>query len=497
VSASGTTAFIDCDSFQVNANGRIYICEVGVPTYTPPELQNRPFKSFQRTQNHDAFGLAVLTFHLLFMGRHPFAGRFSGRGEMPIERAIAECRFPFGHSAQQLQMSPPPNSLALNQIPVPLAEAFEKAFSVSTSKGAARPSSLEWLELLVKAQTDLVQCKVHRAHLYFSRLSNCPWCGIEARGIILFVEIDAQSVSGSHVEDLWKRLAALPSLTPLPEFPTVANRGLKATPTRLNRTRGRNRRIRMATGFALIATVVIILSWAKLDGYLSGTIFVGSILLAYFLPRELQRERSSLKSTLREYQMKYSQIQNNYAAECSEHPFASALGDLGRLRKEHNGLPLQRQRKLQELEQNKYHLQLTQFLDRFKLSDARIVGIGIGRKQMLASYGVDTAADVTALNLSQVPGIGPKFAERLMSWRRTVEPRFRFDPNRAVDRLEIDKIDRNIKSQRIEIENQITKRFNDAVALHGVIAARRKAYIEQALVTLKNLVQMEADYKAS
>ena len=108
VSSNGITTFIDCDSFQISANGRIYVCEVGVSTYTPPELQNQSFKSIQRTQNHDAFGLAVLVFQLLFMGRHPFAGRFSGRGEMPIERAIFECRFPFGQRAQQMQMSPPP-----------------------------------------------------------------------------------------------------------------------------------------------------------------------------------------------------------------------------------------------------------------------------------------------------------------------------------------------------------------------------------------------------
>src|ERR1700692_26302 len=98
-------------------------CEVGVPTYTQPDLQNRPFSPFLRNQNHDAFGLAVLIFHLLFMERHPYAGRFSGRGEMPIERAISECRFPFRHLAQKAQMSSPPNSLTLAEIPSQLGGA--------------------------------------------------------------------------------------------------------------------------------------------------------------------------------------------------------------------------------------------------------------------------------------------------------------------------------------------------------------------------------------
>ena len=37
-----------------------------------------------------------LVFHLLFMGRHPFAGRYPGQGEMPLERAINEFRFAYG-----------------------------------------------------------------------------------------------------------------------------------------------------------------------------------------------------------------------------------------------------------------------------------------------------------------------------------------------------------------------------------------------------------------
>ena len=37
---------------------------------------------------HDRFGLALVVFHLLFMGRHPFAGRYQHADDMPIEQAI-------------------------------------------------------------------------------------------------------------------------------------------------------------------------------------------------------------------------------------------------------------------------------------------------------------------------------------------------------------------------------------------------------------------------
>ncbi len=41
VSTRGTVFLIDCDSFQVNTPAKAYLCEVGVPQFTPPELQGR------------------------------------------------------------------------------------------------------------------------------------------------------------------------------------------------------------------------------------------------------------------------------------------------------------------------------------------------------------------------------------------------------------------------------------------------------------------------
>ncbi len=72
---------LDCDSFQVTAAGRTFLCEVGTPEYTPPELQGKPFDRTPRTENHDRFGLAVLAYQLLFVGRHPYSGRYTGPGD--------------------------------------------------------------------------------------------------------------------------------------------------------------------------------------------------------------------------------------------------------------------------------------------------------------------------------------------------------------------------------------------------------------------------------
>ncbi|MEB2222852.1 hypothetical protein VDS21_07065 [Xanthomonas campestris pv. campestris] len=93
VSPDATVKLIDTDSFQISHQGRTFLCEVGVQDFTPPELHGKAFKQVTRTANHDNFGLAVLIFQMLMNGRHPFAGRYSGPGDMPIENAIPEFRY--------------------------------------------------------------------------------------------------------------------------------------------------------------------------------------------------------------------------------------------------------------------------------------------------------------------------------------------------------------------------------------------------------------------
>jgi len=117
VAANATITFIDCDSFQVALNGQRFACEVGVVPYQPPEFQHlATFRGVVRAPNHDAFGLAVLIFQLLMLGRHPFAGAYDGPGEMPVEQAIAEGRFVYGQRTAHVGMRPPPCAPTLDVV---------------------------------------------------------------------------------------------------------------------------------------------------------------------------------------------------------------------------------------------------------------------------------------------------------------------------------------------------------------------------------------------
>ena len=180
-----TVTLIDCDSFQIDADGQRYLCEVGVPEFTAPELLNggQNVLAGPRTIDHDNFGLAVLIFHLLFLGRHPFTGIYLGAGEMSLMKAIQERRFAYGAAAGVRFMKPPKGSLPLEAVPQ-LAGMFEQAF---TSTGSPRPTALAWmsaLEQIVGKRNDrsgcLKTCSHNAVHHYVADLTACPWCALES-----------------------------------------------------------------------------------------------------------------------------------------------------------------------------------------------------------------------------------------------------------------------------------------------------------------------------
>jgi len=73
VTQKALVTLVDTDSFQVrDATGYVHRCLVGMPEYTPPELQGMDLNSLDRAPYHDCFGLAVLIFQLLMEGQHPF-----------------------------------------------------------------------------------------------------------------------------------------------------------------------------------------------------------------------------------------------------------------------------------------------------------------------------------------------------------------------------------------------------------------------------------------
>ena len=221
VSQDARVRLIDCDSFQITIAGVCYPCDVGVPTFTPPELQDQPLTGVVRTPNHDNFGLAVMIFLVLFMGRHPFAGRYLGDGEMPIERAIVEHRFAYGADA-------PPSRWSSRRATPPLEHrvagdrrAVRARFRTPKrcwAAGRPRPNGSAALSAL---EATLVQCPVGIAHWHAPGLYACPWCPLEAAtGVPLFAPAVSEATAVLFdFGSFWQQIDALEHPGPAPEVP--------------------------------------------------------------------------------------------------------------------------------------------------------------------------------------------------------------------------------------------------------------------------------------
>lgn len=190
VAATSTlVTVVDCDSFQIKANdGTVFRCNVGKPEYTAPEIQNRTFRQFDRTEQHDMFAFAVVMYQLLMQNAHPFQGVPKRRGfevDLVHVHNIANGVFPHLDNPDMFRFPHAPSMMAL---PAPVRELFLRAFL----PGYTRPSARDWRDVLSFCVENHESCPVDATHTRV-RGEECvicewemvnklrPWVGIPSR----------------------------------------------------------------------------------------------------------------------------------------------------------------------------------------------------------------------------------------------------------------------------------------------------------------------------
>ncbi|HDV2119244.1 TPA: helix-hairpin-helix domain-containing protein [Escherichia coli] len=196
VGRDSKVVLIDSDSFQINANGTLHLCEVGVSHFTPPELQTlSSFVGFERTANHDNFGLALLIFHVLFGGRHPYSGvpLISDAGNA-LETDITHFRYAYASDNQRRGLKPPPRSIPLSMLPSDVEAMFQQAFTES-GVATGRPTAKAWVAALDSLRQQLKKCPVSAMHVYPAHLTDCPWCALDNQGVIYFIDLGEEVIT--------------------------------------------------------------------------------------------------------------------------------------------------------------------------------------------------------------------------------------------------------------------------------------------------------------
>jgi DNA-binding helix-hairpin-helix protein with protein kinase domain len=485
---------IDCESFQVRDDtGQLLPCEVGVADYTPPELQGHSLRQQVRTINHDHFALAVLCFQLLFMGRHPFAGRYYGRGEDTLERAIAEHRFAYGRSAPMHRVLPPPYTLQLQHLPAELAALFEQAFDATSIRHSLRPTAATWLGVLDRVRTTLVACPACSIHTFPPHLSQCPWCALERQaGVSLFVSpVHAgQAWTGDDRSRAWKAIAAIPA--PPVETAPKAWVPLPApvpTPWPGAALAARAWRWRIMAGLLGLAFAGLRLGWPLL---LLAVVLIGATAI-YPAADTLERDRR--RRAVEGLKAQWRMLQQRWQQEADAALFMQKRAALVAARDAHAGIGEAFQAGLGRLETQRRDLQLALHLERFTLERAPASVVGPGLRASLISSGIQHAGDCGEARLAAVPGCRAAQVRALVAWRRSLEQQFVYDPRSRVDVGELAHLEQTFVHQRLDLEMTLV---NGADTLRSLAADILRARAELRLLAQQlslALARAEADLR--
>ena len=167
-------ALFDCDGFSIQGeNNARYPAEYVSEEYIYPEGMTQTCQ--QMGEEQDKFALAVIIFKLLNEGIHPFSGAPRKNDNMlSIQERIAGYHYAYGMWPDSYQ-APHPYSIH-DYFDKTTMNMFERAFT----KGAERPTALEWQNQLEYILKHLKQCKKDHNHAYFTP-KGCGLCMVKEK----------------------------------------------------------------------------------------------------------------------------------------------------------------------------------------------------------------------------------------------------------------------------------------------------------------------------
>jgi len=494
VGADSKVVLIDTDSFQINANGTTHLCKVGVTHFTPPELQGvASFDRMPRTSKHDNFGLALLIFHLLFGGRHPYSGvpLRADAGEA-LEKDIQAFRYAYAPDGQRRGFNPPPKSIPISILPDPIQAMFTLAFTENGVNG--RPTAQQWVTALDGLRGQLKGCTMTPMHVYPGHLNRCPWCALENHGIIYFLDVRVGSIPTGTSDFVLARVwAAIEAVQPPPAIPipNIAAIAVKPTPLPPDITReGTITFWRVViVGIVLWLFTVIPRAWFfELVGAWWAFAAVGDMGGA-----ERKAERNKRKAARDAAQQTYDQVVGRIRQEASPEAFAKKKQELVRLRDEYQQLPEREKAEITNLYATAEARQKHQFLERHFLDAVIIPGVGPTKKAALRSFGIETAADVTWNKVISVKGFGDALTRAVVDWRKACERRFIFNPNLAVTEADKNAVRAKIVTRKRTLEITLNAGAAELQRSRQDMISRANALSSALQAASQKLAQSQAD----
>lgn len=502
VAHDATVRFIDTDSFQIMEGNHSWFCEVGVSTHLPPELQGlSTFKGLVRSPNHDNFGLAVLIFQLLFLARHPFSGRFLGKGDMPIEKAIAEYRFSYSSNHQSLQMIPPPASLSMEALTAHLRLLFERAFSKEGSgmQVGLRPTPDEWITALTTLTAMLKPCSLNNGHYFNREMKQCPWCEIEiSSGLILFPVLNQTNISELDISALLSQIDNIKTPGYDPIEPSLQIQILQPS---VEAKEIKENLVVPKVACFIIGLMILWVSFCLILSNPLGMAFGTLIPIIYsvgalaFYQKQKKKLSKDVLTNLETVKEDWVKLILNWKPMSSRSPFLQLRQSIDNLRKAYESLEAERKHRLQEINAASYNKHMNTHLNNFRIADASLQGIGVERISTLKRHGIETAADIESSRLEAIKGFGVVFCTRLLDWRQKMEKRFILKSNNYLTGHEMALVNQEISKKQQSIKSELNTKASQLSLCATQINERRNKLTYETKELLLRYSQAVADAK--
>ena len=446
VDADATVHLVDCDSFQIQDGDQFFGTGVGVVDYTPPELQGKDFRLVPRTVEHDRFGLAVITFKLLMMGRHPFSGGPTG----DLHQAIANKDWDYPQLAQRLR-----HLLPWSVVAPPVRAAFASAFT-----DEQRPSASLWIERLAAFEASLQPCRREPLHKIPAGLGSCPWCTIEqVAGYAYFSRPQTQWQSKwqspeALLAPLDDELRALPAPRQPEEWQSPA--GMEAAIATARAMLQAERPPDLVSWYLGLGGGLVVVAGIAMALFrpLRGLLVISTGVLALVASRWLAARRRvpwhrvtvSIDKNIAEMR----EIEAEWKGEALRFRDQDRRlrAWLAELREQVLAVSEHRQREIEKLCGDRVPEGQRAGLVRFDIASASIPAIAVEKKRALAIRGILTAADLDRGRLAAIPGLAAAQVDALVAWRHGLEAQLAGARTNTVTSAQLAAIDANFQQVR-------------------------------------------------
>jgi DNA-binding helix-hairpin-helix protein with protein kinase domain len=495
-------ALIDADSFQFRDGSNVHLCKVGTLDYTPPELQGRNLGDIARNVNHDAFGLAVLLFQIIFLGRHPFSGRPRGRS-LEMQEAITTAAFAYS-LRRRTELEPPPGALLLEDMPHEVQQMFEAALA---PPGPPRPTAAQWVQALERLERGARVCGAVPSHRILAPGRPCGICRLERQsGGELFPRSVAPQPSGSDTTNDADLLAEIRNLAlpdqltfdlakhqvAIPTFPPPAPPPPPPPPPPPKTSGERLAEVAFRFGFPAIFAVVLLAAGA--NPIWPIIIAIGGVIYALqggdepvappvATPRELdmaalQRAlvdaRRRLETAAR-VGLQLKKLEDLHLSRAGLEAGAAAL-----VKQAPDLRAIERTFTAQHFEAKH-----AQALVAVPVRGASIQGISSENVRALAKVAIASAEDVLRKDPTRAVGIGPVKSGNLKDWARRQSTQVRVSPTLDAAAMRTLSVVKDAEIQKHAAEK--TKLYDELRRLHAEVqglsqlSARRTPEFEAAL----------------